>query len=140
MKTKNTNTPVANAISESEGKPVVNGAKQISANTTKKTLGRPKVEGSERQKKLAAIEAKRAENGGYLPLGRPAVPGSKRALALAQKQADKEAGIVAPKGRPKMTEEAKAEAKEKREVAKAEWMKRMQAKAEGVQVTEAIAE
>lgn len=138
-----TPTPVADAIETSaEGKPVVNGAVQVSTNDSggHKKLGRPKKDGSARQAKLAEMDAKRAANDGYLPLGRPKVNGSARQLEMLAKEEAKANGTARGKGRPKMTEEDKAIAKEKREIARQKWLEGQAAKAAGVQVSEAIVE
>jgi hypothetical protein len=135
-------TPVADAIAHSEdGKPIVNGAKQISANTTvagTKKLGRPVKEGSERQKKLAEMDAKRAANDGYLPQGRPKMENSKRQMQLLAREEAIANGTARGKGRPKMTEEDKAKQKEKREADRKAWLERQALKSEGVQVTETV--
>lgn len=62
-------------------------------------LGRPVVEGSARQLKLAAIAA-RIEAGESLKRGRPVKEGSKRQEVLAKRAARVEAGGVISKGRP----------------------------------------
>jgi len=137
-----TATPIADAIGQTEsGQPIVNGAVQISiSDKPKGKLGRPKIEGSKRQQKLAEMDAKRAANDGYLPLGRPKVEGSKRQLAMLAKEEAKANGTGRGKGRPKMTEEEKAIAKEKREVARNEWVQRQAMKSQGTQVTDAVTE
>lgn len=141
-KEQSTNATVAEGITTNEaGQPIVNGAVQISvSDKPKATLGRPKKEGSKRQQKLAEIEAKRAANDGYLPLGRPKMEGSKRQLELLAKAEAKASGVARGIGRPKMSEEDKAIAKEKREKDRQEWLAKQALKAEGVQVSEAVTE
>lgn len=72
---------------------------------TKKAPGRPVVEGSERQKRLAARAAKLAEQG-ELKRGRPIVTNSVRQMKLAAIAAKKAAGIEIKRGRPKMEKPA----------------------------------
>ena len=72
----------------------------IETNAAKKAPGRPKVEGSARQQKLAAMAARKQANGGTIKLGRPAVEGSKRQQEIAEKQAKLASGYVPKKGRP----------------------------------------
>ena len=48
-------------------------------------LGRPVNPFSERQKKINDLKNRKALNGGFLPLGRPVVEGSKRQQKLANK-------------------------------------------------------
>lgn len=83
--------------------PVIKATKhaQVDADASgeKKKPGRPAVEGSERQIKLAAMNEKRAK--GELKRGRPAVPGSDRQIREADKKAKMEAGLLTGKqGRP----------------------------------------
>ena len=62
-----------------------------------KALGRPVVEGSKRQVRLATAPGKRT--------GRPVNPNSKRQLRLAELEAKRKAnGGVMPMGRPKQAE------------------------------------
>lgn len=68
---------------------------------TKKHRGRPVVEGSKRQTRLAAQAAKVAA-GGTIAKGRPANPESKRQAKLAEKAAKVAAGITVKAGRPKV--------------------------------------
>lgn len=72
----------------------------MEANAVKKAPGRPVVEGSARQQKLAAMEARKQANGGTIKLGRPAVADSKRQRELAEKAARLASGYVPKKGRP----------------------------------------
>ena len=73
--------------------------------------GRPTVEGSARQAKLAKQAAKIAA-GGSISRGRPANPESKRQARLNAQEARKAAGIEIKVGRPKVAKniEAAAEA------------------------------
>ena len=64
--------------------------------------GRPVVETSARQAKLAAREARIAA-GGSVERGRPANPDSKRQARLAAQAARAAAGVVIKVGRPKGT-------------------------------------
>lgn len=66
-----------------------------------KKPGRPPVEGSKRQQKLAE-RAEREAKGETIRRGRPAVEGSKRQQKLAARQARIEAGMEIKPGRPKM--------------------------------------
>lgn len=66
-----------------------------------KRPGRPVVQGSARQLRLAELEAKRAA--GQLRRGRPTVEGSERQKRLAAIEAKRAAGIEIKPGRPKMT-------------------------------------
>lgn len=88
-----------------------------SVEVTTKKLGRPVNPDSKRQKELAT-KADRGING-YIPLGRPVNKNSKRQIELALKAEKKANGTGGQKGRPKMTEQEKADAKAKREAAKA---------------------
>jgi len=72
---------------------------EVKTEETKRKPGRPIVEGSERQKRLAEQEQKRAN--GELKRGRPVIEGSKRQQDLAAKEARKEAnGGEVKRGRP----------------------------------------
>ena len=62
--------------------------------------GRPTIEGSARQAKLAARAAKMA-NGETISRGRPSNPTSKRQARLAAQQARLAAGLEVKVGRPK---------------------------------------
>lgn len=102
-------------------------SKEVEANApgmtvTEKQIGRPVDPNSKRQQKLAAIAARKAEFGDYVPLGRKADPTSKRQAKLAEIAAKKASGAEVKKGRPKMTEEQKAEWKAKREAAKTAYL------------------
>ena len=66
--------------------------------TTKR--GRPVIENSARQAKLAA-RAERVANGGSVERGRPSNPNSKRQARLAAQEARKAAGVEIKVGRPK---------------------------------------
>jgi hypothetical protein len=90
--------------------------------TEPKKLGRPVNANSARQQKIAEMEQRKAQGGGYVKLGRPAVPGSKRQEKLAAIEAKKASGAVIQRGRPKMTEEQKADAKAKRDAAYEVWL------------------
>jgi hypothetical protein len=72
---------------------------QTEANAAKKAPGRPVVEGSARQKKLAEMKARAEANGG-IKLGRPPVADSKRQQQLKEKQEKLASGYVPKKGRP----------------------------------------
>ena len=72
----------------------------IEANAAKKAPGRPVVADSERQKKLAEMQARAEANGGVKRLGRPAVEGSKRQHQIAEYEAKLLAGYVPKRGRP----------------------------------------
>jgi len=71
--------------------------------TTKR--GRPVIENSARQAKLAAKQAKVA-NGESISRGRPSNPGSKRQARLAAQQARLAAGLEVKVGRPKAVKTA----------------------------------
>ena len=75
--------------------------------TVAKRRGRPVVDGSNRQSRLAAREA-RVAAGGSISKGRPSNPGSARQARLAAQEARKASGAVIKPGRPKVvkTEEA----------------------------------
>lgn len=66
--------------------------------TTKR--GRPVVENSARQAKLAA-RAERIANGGSIGRGRPSNPNSARQAKIAAQEARKAAGVEIKVGRPK---------------------------------------
>ena len=85
----------------------------IVADATKETAkrGRPVIEGSARQAKLAAKEAKLA-NGESISRGRPSNPESKRQARLAAQEARKAQGLEIKVGRPKGTGKPKAEVAE----------------------------
>ena len=68
--------------------------------TETKRRGRPVVENSARQAKLAAKQAK-IDAGGTISRGRPSNPGSKRQARLAAQAARVAAGIEIKVGRPK---------------------------------------
>jgi len=72
----------------------------MSNETTTAKRGRPVVNGSARQAKLAAKQAKIA-NGESISRGRPSNPGSKRQARLAAQQARLAAGLEIKVGRPK---------------------------------------
>jgi len=65
-----------------------------------KRRGRPVVENSARQMKLAVVAAKKA-SGEVISRGRPSNPGSARQARLAAQEARKAAGIEIKVGRPK---------------------------------------
>lgn len=71
---------------------------------TTKRRGRPIVEGSVRQVKLAAREAR----GGEIKRGRPANPNSNRQAKLAARMAALANGGEVRRGRPKMVKEVVA--------------------------------
>lgn len=80
------------------------------SNETKTTKrGRPTVEGSARQAKLAKQAAKLA-NGETISRGRPSNPESKRQARLAAQQAKVAAGFEIKPGRPKMVKAETTEA------------------------------
>jgi hypothetical protein len=93
----------------------------VTVTESKKALGRPADPNSARQQRLQKMADK--HKGGFIRLGRPANPESKRQQQLAEIKAKKAAGVVGKKGRPKMSEEAKAEAKAKRDAAYEVWLK-----------------
>lgn len=80
--------------------------------TEKRKPGRPTVDGSARQLRLAMLEQKKADPN--FRLGRPVDPNSPRQQRLKELMERREAGL-AKRGRPKMTDEAKAAAKLERE-------------------------
>jgi hypothetical protein len=80
---------------------------------SKRKPGRPAVEGSERQKRIAELAEKKKDP--LFRLGRPVDPNSPRQQKLATKGKD-----AAQRGRPKMSDEAKAEAKKIRDAKYAE--------------------
>ena len=69
------------------------------SNEIKKSKGRPTVEGSARQARLAA-RATRVAAGGEVKRGRPAVEGSVRQAKLAARAARVAAGGAVRRGRP----------------------------------------
>ena len=94
-------------------------AQQLENMTEKRKPGRPTVEGSARQVRLAALEQRKEENHGYVRLGRPVNPDSPRQQRLGELMEKRAAGL-AKRGRPKMSEDAKAEARLKREAQEAQ--------------------
>jgi hypothetical protein len=70
------------------------------SNEVKKSKGRPTVEGSARQARLAA-RAARVAAGGEVKRGRPAVATSARQAKLAAQAAKVAAGETIKRGRPK---------------------------------------
>lgn len=87
-------------------------AQQQETMTEKRKPGRPTVEGSARQIRLAMLEQKKADPN--FRLGRPVDPNSPRQQRLKELM-DRRAAGLAQRGRPKMTEEQKAKAKAERE-------------------------
>jgi len=85
----------------------------VVAEATKETAkrGRPVIEGSARQAKLAAKAAKVAA-GETISRGRPSNPASKRQARLAAQAARKAQGLEVKVGRPKKVETAEAPAVE----------------------------
>lgn len=83
----------------------------IVAEATKETAkrGRPVIEGSARQAKLAA-KAEKLANGEVISRGRPSNPESKRQARLAAQEARKAQGLEIKVGRPKGSGKPKAEA------------------------------
>jgi hypothetical protein len=75
------------------------------SNSENKQKGRPVVNGSARQARLAA-RAERVANGGSISRGRPVNPTSARAMKIADRQAKLAAGIVVKPGRPRATAES----------------------------------
>lgn len=73
----------------------------VGKETGKGSKGRPVVENSARQMRLAA-RAARVAAGGSVKRGRPAVADSARQAKLQAKAAKIEAGITIKRGRPKM--------------------------------------
>lgn len=76
--------------------------------TTTKRLGRPVVEGSVRQLKLAAQKTRIEMNGGVVKLGRPVVGESKRQQQIQERLNKMAAGVEIKRGRPKMNKEVVA--------------------------------
>ena len=64
--------------------------------------GRPVVEGSARQIRLAELEARKLANGGVVKRGRPAAEGSDRQMKLAARSAKLALGLEVKPGRPKV--------------------------------------
>lgn len=104
----------------------------------KKDLGRPVDPNSARQQKLAKQAERKLIYGDYVPLGRQADPNSKRQQMLKEQKAKKEAGIIGQRGRPKMTDEQKAEWKAKRDAAKQAWLDRQASIAKGESFSGAV--
>jgi len=77
--------------------------------TETKRRGRPVVEGSARQAKLAA-QFEKVQNGGTIAKGRPSNPSSKRQERLAIQAARIAAGFIVKPGRPKMVKPIEIEA------------------------------
>lgn len=104
---------------KNKGTEVMEGqAGHAEVTVTKKQLGRPVNPDSKRQKELAGKTNKGillSTGEVYIQKGRPVDVNSKRQAELKEKQARKDAGIQAAKGRPKMTEAEKAAAKAERE-------------------------
>jgi hypothetical protein len=99
-----------------------------------KVLGRPVNPNSDRQKRLAEMEARKTAMGGYIPLGRPKVEGSKRQQKLAEQAARKsDPNYVPAKGRPKMTEEEKIAARAERQAKFEAWKAAEMAKHQSLQ-------
>jgi len=73
----------------------------VEAVVTEKRRGRPVVEGSARQLKLAAREARAQMNNGVVKRGRPVVINSARQQKFAEREAKRAAGIEIKRGRPK---------------------------------------
>ena len=74
---------------------------ETTVTTESKRRGRPVVNGSNRQTRLAA-RAARIEAGGSISKGRPSNPNSARQARLAAQEARKTAGMTIKPGRPKM--------------------------------------
>ena len=74
--------------------------KTVKTETSSAKRGRPVVNNSARQAKLAAREA-RVATGGSVERGRPANPESKRQARLAAQAARAAAGVAIKVGRPK---------------------------------------
>lgn len=87
-------------------------------------LGRPVNPFSERQRKINDLKNRKALNGGFLPLGRPVVEGSKR----QQKLATKGTNPTGQRGRPKLTEEQKLQARAERKARYEAWLATQPAK------------
>lgn len=90
--------------------------------TVEKVIGRPVNPTSARQKRLAEKEAKLKAMGGYIPLGRQADPNSKRQQKLREIAAKKADGVEVKRGRRKMTEEQKAQARAERQAKYEAWL------------------
>jgi hypothetical protein len=97
--TKKKQTP---ALENEQSETVVT---EIVTAEVKRSPGRPVVEGSARQLKLAAQEAKRLTNGGEIKRGRPVSNNSKRQQKLTERAAKLAQGLVIKPGRPKAVEE-----------------------------------
>jgi hypothetical protein len=76
--------------------------KTVKTETSSAKRGRPVVNTSARQAKLAAREA-RVAAGGTIERGRPSNPTSKRQARIAAQEARKAAGVDIKVGRPKGT-------------------------------------
>ena len=95
-------------------------SKTVVAEATKETAkrGRPVIEGSARQAKLAAKAAREAA-GEVISRGRPSNPESKRQARLAAQAARVAQGLEVKVGRPKGTAKPKDEKAEVAEVTEA---------------------
>jgi hypothetical protein len=91
----------------------INTSSPANDGSADKKPGRPVNPESARQKRERELSERRER--GELTLGRPKVADSKRQQELALKAAKAAEGHQAAKGRPKMTDEQKAEARKKRE-------------------------
>jgi len=88
---------------QAEGEVSIDVQADGTATVEKRKPGRPVIEGSARQTKLAAMNERAAANGGQIKLGRPVDPTSPRQVRLAEIAAKREAaGGKLKAGRPKM--------------------------------------
>ena len=85
-----------------------NTAAEIVATVESKRRGRPAIENSIRQQKIAA-RAERAAQGISISRGRPSLGDSKRQAKLAERAAKIAAGISVKAGRPAGSKKVKAE-------------------------------
>jgi hypothetical protein len=104
---KNTEDNIQNEVVITEVKEIITASKED------KVPGRPVNPESKRQQRINHLETLRAN--GELKLGRPVKGDSKRQQELAEKAARAASGEPVKKGRPKMSEEAKQAARNKRE-------------------------
>jgi hypothetical protein len=104
-------------------------------NEAKAKPGRPVVQGSARQIRLAAMQARKEANGGQIKLGRPAMPDSKRQQQLVEIAERKANGYVAQRGRPSF---ASLGLQTKKEAEKQSKTTNIVLKAEATPVVEAI--
>ena len=82
--------------------------KEVATLQPVKKLGRPFNPKSEGYRRRKALEERKKQNEGYIPLGRPVVLNSKHHKMLVEIQHKRENGEIVKPGRPKMTEIQKA--------------------------------